>query len=102
VYSLSERAEADLDGIISALLSDTRHGGEDSADRVLEILHDCMLRIAAGLTKGHRRRDVKPRRPLLFVVAHPSKYVIAFDPKTREIARIIHGARDFPSIFKIA
>jgi plasmid stabilization system protein ParE len=100
VYSLSEQAEADLNRIIDELLSDSEHGGKASADRVFGILHGCMLRIASGLTKGHRRKDVKPRRPLLFAVARPSKYVIAFDPRTREIARIIHGSRNFPSIFK--
>jgi hypothetical protein len=35
--------------------------------------------------------------PLLFEVARP--FVIAFDPETKIVVRVIHGARDMPGIF---
>jgi plasmid stabilization system protein ParE len=99
VYSLSRRAQLDLTQILATLIEDDVHAGVDVARHIDAILDDCMTRIADGRIPGHRRTDVRPRRELLFVVARPTRYVIAFDPATREIARIIHGARDFAKIF---
>ena len=46
---------------------------------------------------GHPRHDVQPRRPTLFLNEDP--WVICFNAQTRQIYRILHGARDFPAIF---
>src|SRR5690242_2997955 len=51
--------------------------------------------IADGSAVGHRRQDV--RRPFLFLSEPP--WVIAYDPATRRVLRILHGARDFPALF---
>jgi plasmid stabilization system protein ParE len=100
VYTLSRRARLDLVQILTGLIEDDVRGGIVAAQRIDEILDDCMMRIADRRVPGHRRSDVKVRRPLLFAVARPTRYVIAFDPTTRLIIRIVHGARDFPAIFR--
>jgi plasmid stabilization system protein ParE len=55
-------------------------------------------RISDGTTLGHVRGDVALRRQILFATEHP--FVIAFDPETREIVRVVHGARDMWRVFR--
>ena len=42
---------------------------------------------------------MQTRRRTLFLVEPP--WVIAYDPDTRQVLRILHGARDFPTIFPV-
>lgn len=53
--------------------------------------------IRTGNEKGHLRADVQPRYPTRF--ADETPWVIAFDPETRNIYRIVHGHRHLPSMF---
>lgn len=46
---------------------------------------------------GHRREDVRPRRPTVFLNEDP--WVICFNSNTRHVYRILHSARDFPAVF---
>lgn len=69
----------------------------DTARRTADRLLARCRAIENGTAIGHQRRDVRPRRPTLFVVEAP--FVIAYSPDTRQVLRIIHGARDFPAIF---
>lgn len=41
--------------------------------------------------------DVPQSLPLLFVAEGP--FVIAFDPATRTIVRVLHGRQDFSRLF---
>jgi plasmid stabilization system protein ParE len=100
VYVLSRRAALDLARILTELINDEERAGPEIARRVDVILDDCMDRIADGRIPGHRRADIRPRHPLLFAVDKPTRYVIAFDPTTRKIVRVVHGSMDFRRIFR--
>ncbi len=52
--------------------------------------------IRTGAEKGHLRADIQPRQPTRFANEHP--WVIAFDPESRNIYRIVHGHRHLPSM----
>lgn len=97
-YTLSSTAARDLASILHDLLWNEEYGGVAAASRVDEILDRWLTRIAAGLAIGHRRKYLPRSCELLFVVADPTEYVIALDPRTREIVRIVHGRRDFPAL----
>ena len=64
-----------------------------SRERLLVVVRT----IEAGTVVGHRRQDVKPRRPTVFFNEAP--WVICFNPHTRQVYRILHGARHFPALF---
>ncbi|MCA1940698.1 MAG: type II toxin-antitoxin system RelE/ParE family toxin [Caenispirillum bisanense] len=54
--------------------------------------------IADGRVVGHQRLDVRTKRPLRFFNEPP--WVIAFDPDTRLVLRILHEKRDFPTLLR--
>jgi plasmid stabilization system protein ParE len=60
-------------------------------------LQGAFQRIADGISLGHKRPDVPQELRLKFVVERP--FVVAFDESSREIARVVHGARDIGAIF---
>jgi plasmid stabilization system protein ParE len=98
LYTLSRTAARDLANIVHDLLWDEEHGGVEAARRVDEILDEWLRRITAGHVLGHRRKDMPKSCKLLFVVADPTQCVIALDPHTREIVRIVYGRREFPAL----
>jgi plasmid stabilization system protein ParE len=67
--------------------------GRRSRDRLVAAINA----VEDGTAIGHRRQDVRPRRPTLFLNEDP--WVICFNPDTRQVYRILHGARDFPALF---
>jgi plasmid stabilization system protein ParE len=99
VYRLSRRAQADLRRIINGIAEDNRYGGPVAARRVARILDRHMLRIANGRVVGHRNDKIITKRPLLYSVAHPTKYMIAFDPDSRDIAGIAYGGQNPETMF---
>lgn len=92
-YTLTAEAEEDLIDILAHLYT---ADGEPLACACDERLDRRFTAVANGLP-GRRRTDVHSRRPLLFTREGP--YLIAFDPDTWVIVRIVHGLRDFPSVF---
>jgi plasmid stabilization system protein ParE len=94
-YRLSSRAQSDL---IDILLFTADRFGTPSARRLQMRLEARFEKIADGTASGHRRRDIRSEVPLLFDVVRP--FVIAFDPETKEIARILHGARNISAILE--
>ena len=95
MYTLSPRAIADLRSILRRSFEQY---GSIGAARLQQRLEKRFEGIAAGAVLGHRRHDVTPRRPILFDVERP--FVIAFDPESRTILRIVHGARDMRRVFR--
>jgi plasmid stabilization system protein ParE len=93
--NLSRRARADLFEIIGYT---ARHWGLQmaltTASRLIEKAHD----IGEGTAAGHRRSDMATRKRLLFVLEPP--WLLAYRPETRQVVRIVHGARDFPALFR--
>lgn len=92
--NLSSRALADL---VSIVRHGAREWGLATAQRTADRLLARCRAIEAGTAIGHQRSDVRPRRPTLFVVEAP--WVIAYSPDTRQVLRIVHGARDLPALF---
>ncbi|HLB96137.1 MAG TPA: type II toxin-antitoxin system RelE/ParE family toxin [Acetobacteraceae bacterium] len=92
--NLSPRAARDLIGI---LRYSAREWGIATARRSRDRLLDRIGDIEAGRVVGHRRNDVTPKQPTLFLVEHP--WVIAYHPTTRRRYRVLHGAMDFPALF---
>jgi plasmid stabilization system protein ParE len=94
-FRLSTRAQSDL---VDILIFTADRFGTRAARRLQARLEARFEMIADGTATGHRRRDLRSDVPLLFDIVRP--FVIAFDPQTREIARILHGARNLPTIFE--
>jgi plasmid stabilization system protein ParE len=92
--NLSRQAADDLIGILS---QSAREFGTVVARRSRDRLLTRIAAIQNGTAIGHRRQDVRTRLPTRFLREDP--WVICFNPDTRQVYRILHGARDFPAIF---
>ena len=92
--NLSRKAVEDL---VQILRRSSREFGVVTARHSRERLITRIREIEAGTAIGHCRPDVPSRRPILFLNEDP--WVICFNPGTRHIYRIVHGARDFPALF---
>ena len=92
--SLSAQALADLVAIVRR---SAREWGRDTARRTAERLLAGCRAVEDGTALGHERRDVRTRRRVLFLVEAP--WVIAYDPDTWRVLRVLHSARDFPAVF---
>jgi plasmid stabilization system protein ParE len=72
----------------------------NAADRVEEAIFSACGFLADSPLAGRVRKDLTPL-PLRFWVVHPySNYLIVYDPGKQplQIIRILHGARDLPSV----
>jgi toxin ParE1/3/4 len=70
-----------------------------NASKVWEEIKSAIWMLADDPGMGHERKDVKDPRLLFWPVG---SYVIAYfrDTKPIEIARVVHGHRDFRKLFK--
>lgn len=93
-YILSRRATVDVQQIWNHIAEDNI----DAADRVRNDLRAAMRRLAEMPGMGHRRADVTDPRYRFWTVR---SYVIGYFPDTTplQIVRVLHGRRDFRSIF---
>jgi toxin ParE1/3/4 len=91
-YRLAFQAERDLDEIADYLAD----RNPTAAVRVLENLLEKFLLLSQNPLLGELRSDL-PKKPRCFSAG---KYVILYQPTSNgiEIARVIHGARDWGSI----
>ena len=92
--NLSRQAAADL---VDIYRRSARLWGAAVARRSRDRLLAWIATIAAGTAVGHKRDDVSPPAPTAFIVEEP--WVIAYNPETREVYRVLHGSRDFPALF---
>ena len=92
---IAPRAQADLNGISDYLL---RTAGPAAAARVVAELHSAMTRLADESAMGHPRPD-RTGQPVLFHLALSYYVIHRADPGgPLEVARVLHAARDMPSI----
>jgi plasmid stabilization system protein ParE len=95
-YKFTPQATDDLIDIWSFIARDN----PDAADRVeAAVFRACDL-LAESPFVGRMRKDVTPLH-LRFWVVHPyPNYLIVYDPESKplQIIRILHGARDLPSL----
>jgi antitoxin ParD1/3/4 len=97
-YRFTPQATRDLLDIWSFIARDSH----EAADRVeAAVFRACDL-LADSPLAGRMRKDVTAL-PLRFWVVHPyPNYLIVYDPEKEplQIIRILHGARNLPSILK--
>jgi plasmid stabilization system protein ParE len=95
-YELTPEAVSDLFEIWNFINQDN----PEAADRVEKaVLRACDL-LADSPLAGRVRKDLTPL-PLRFWVVQPySMYLIVYDPgkKPLQIIRVLHGARNLPSV----
>jgi plasmid stabilization system protein ParE len=95
-YELTPQAVSDLFEIWDFISQDN----PEAANRVEEAVFRACDFLADSPLAGRVRKDLAPL-PLRFWVVPPySKYLIVYDPEKKplQIIRILHGARDLPSI----
>ncbi|MGH2458936.1 MAG: type II toxin-antitoxin system RelE/ParE family toxin [Chloroflexota bacterium] len=95
-YRLTRKAKDDLDDIKAYLVE---QGGPRLARYVLRELREALRFLGGTPEAGHHREDLTDA-PLKFWTVF--SYLIAYDPAKRpiEIVRVIHGARDVPSLLQ--
>jgi|SRR4051812_28008866 toxin ParE1/3/4 len=95
-YSLTDQAVADLQGVAQYI-------GErnvEAADRVLDVLYETFSFLAENPGVGTSRDDLSPGLRVFSPPRPAHNYVVAyFQSRTGvEVAAVIHGARDWPSL----
>ena len=95
-YYISRSADRDLDAIWRVI---NENNGPNVADRIDRELHNAIQLLADNPLMGHRRADVRDPRYRFWSVYN---FVIAYRPEKSPlvVARVVHGARDFKTIFK--
>jgi toxin ParE1/3/4 len=93
IIRLSHLADSDLDSIHDYI---SQHSPR-AANKVLDQLFDTLELLARQPELGEHRGDLDQN--ILAFVVRP--YAIFYEPATDgiHVARIVHGARDFPSLF---
>ena len=95
-YEFTPQATDDLLDIWAFIARDN----PEAADRVEEAVHRACDLLADSPLAGRMRKDLTSL-DLRFWVVHPySNYLVVYDPskKPLQIIRILHGARDLPSL----
>ena len=93
-YRVSDAARSDLDEIWSYIAQDN----VDAADRFLRAIVSRFPKLAVMPQIGRAREELSPRLRSFPV----GRYIIFYRPMENgvEIARVLHGARDFPPLFE--
>lgn len=92
-FKLSPQAALDIRQIWAYIASDS----VKAARRIRLQMFDACRRIAENPRIGHRRDDLTDKPVLFWPVG---SYLIIYNParKPVEIVRVVHGARDVPSL----
>lgn len=93
IVRLSHLADGDLDSIRDFIFAQNPSAAND----VLDNLFNALEFIAANPGIGERRDDLQPRLRLFSLRPYVIMYQVAADGI--HVVRIVHGARDFPSLF---
>lgn len=95
-FILTPRAAQDVNDIWDYIANDN----VGAADRVLDALHNAMLKLAKHPAIGHWREDLTDKRHRFFLVY---SYLIVYRHETKplQIVRILHASRDVQSILGI-
>jgi antitoxin ParD1/3/4 len=95
-FLLSASAARDLDEILTYVLE---QDGLQRARHVADRLHESFQRLADAPELGHRRKDLTSA-PVLFRAVWSYLVVYRSDSTPLEIVRVLHGARDLPSLLE--
>jgi plasmid stabilization system protein ParE len=96
-FVLTARAQQDVSDIWDYIACDNI----DAADRVLDALNKAMIKLAKNPGIGHWREELTDRRHRFLLVY---SYLIVYRHETTplQIIRVLHAARDIPSILGVA
>lgn len=95
-FLLSAAAARDLDEILTYVLE---QDGPQRAQHVADRLHESLQKLADAPGLGHRREDLTSA-PVLFRAVWSYLVVYRPDSTPLEIVRVLHGARDLPSLLE--
>jgi plasmid stabilization system protein ParE len=78
----------------------TAQDNAQAADRVENAIHAACVLLASRPNAGRLRPDLTPRPFRFWVVRRYPNYLIVYDSETKplQIIRILHAARDLPTI----
>jgi plasmid stabilization system protein ParE len=95
-YQFTPQALGDLVDIWSFIAQDNT----TAADRVAEAVLSAYELLADSPLVGRTRKELTPLPVRFWVVQPYSNYLIVYDPQKKplRIIRILHGARDLPSL----
>lgn len=95
-YQLAAAARLDLLQIWNYVCA---HASDEVADRVLRDIERAIERVVRTPSLGRTRPDLTDL-PLRFYRVH--NYLVAYDPAARPlaVARVVHGMRDLPGVFR--
>ena len=95
-YELTTKAVSDLFEIWNFISQDN----PEAADRVEEAIFRACDLLANSPLAGRVRKDLTSARVRVWVVQPYSKYLIVYDAEKKppQIIRILHGARNLPSV----
>jgi plasmid stabilization system protein ParE len=95
-YQFTPQALGDLLDIWSFIAQDNL----TAADRVAEAILGACDFLADSPLAGRIRKELTPLPVRFWVVQPYSNYLIVYDPEKKplQIIRILHGARDLPSL----
>ncbi|MGD0744350.1 MAG: type II toxin-antitoxin system RelE/ParE family toxin [Verrucomicrobiota bacterium] len=93
-YRVSDAARSDLEEIWFYIAQDD----QEAADRFLQVIVSRFPKLASMLEMGRQRKELATRLRSFPV----GNYIIFYRPMEKgvEIARVLHGARDFPPLFE--
>lgn len=95
-YQFTPQAIADLFDIWSFIAEDN----PDAADRVEEAVFRACDLLADSPLAGRTRKDLTPLPVRFWIVQPYSNYLIVYRPEKEplQIVRILHAARDLPTV----
>ena len=96
-YQFTPQAIADLFDIWSFIAQDN----PTAANRVEEAVFRACDFLADSPLAGRRRKDLTPHPVRFWVVQPYPNYLVVYDPEKKplQVIRILHNARDLPSLF---
>jgi antitoxin ParD1/3/4/toxin ParE1/3/4 len=92
-FILTPRAQQDVNEIWDYIANDNI----EAADRVLDALHNAMIKLAKNPGIGHRREELADERHR-FLLVYSHLIVYRQGTKPLQIIRVLHAARDVRSI----
>ncbi|MDX2131516.1 MAG: type II toxin-antitoxin system RelE/ParE family toxin [Planctomycetota bacterium] len=92
--TVSPEAARDIEAIVATV---TEESGPRRADLLAERLIRAIARLADAPKSGRQRDDI--RRGLRCIVIRPYVVLYRIDARCVRIIRVVHGARDFRTLF---
>jgi antitoxin ParD1/3/4/toxin ParE1/3/4 len=94
-FILTPRGAQDVNDIWNYIADDNI----EAADRILDALHNAMIKLAKNPGIGHWREDLTDKGHRFFLV-YSYLIVYRYETKPLQIIRVLHAGRDVQSILR--